>query len=110
MMATNKQEVKKTAKPKKERRSAGQFFKEVFGEVKKLSWPSKKELVSYTLTVLGFIALFAVIIFALDMAFGEGLGLLPGINIKNAVESASEAAGAAEENVEGLLGSFISLM
>ena len=53
-----------------------QFFKEVSGEVKKLSWPTKKELVSYTLTVLGFIILMAVIIYVLDLVFGEGLGLL----------------------------------
>ncbi len=61
---------------KKNRISAKQFFKEVFGEVKKLSWPTKKELASYTLTVLGFIILMAIIVYALDLVFGEGLGLL----------------------------------
>ena len=61
---------------KKNRVSMKQFFKEVSGEVKKLSWPTKKELVSYTLTVLGFIVLMAVIIYVLDLVFGEGLGLL----------------------------------
>ena len=61
---------------KKNRVSMRQFFKEVSGEVKKLSWPTKKELVSYTLTVLGFIILMAVIIYVLDLVFGEGLGLL----------------------------------
>ena len=61
---------------KKNRVSMKQFFKEVSGEVKKLSWPTKKELVSYTLTVLGFIVLMAIIIYALDLVFGEGLGLL----------------------------------
>ncbi|MBR4018858.1 MAG: preprotein translocase subunit SecE [Clostridia bacterium] len=61
---------------KKNRVSMKQFFKEVSGEVKKLSWPTKKELVSYTLTVLGFIILMAVIIYVLDLVFGEGLGLL----------------------------------
>ena len=61
---------------KKNRVSMKQFFKEVSGEVKKLSWPTKKELVSYTLTVLGFIILMAIIIYALDLVFGEGLGLL----------------------------------
>jgi len=61
---------------KKNRVSFKQFFKEVSGEVKKLSWPTKKELVSYTLTVLGFIILMAVIIYVLDLVFGEGLGLL----------------------------------
>ena len=61
---------------KKNRVNFKQFFKEVSGEVKKLSWPTKKELVSYTLTVLGFIVLMAIIIYALDLVFGEGLGLL----------------------------------
>ncbi|MBR2329069.1 MAG: preprotein translocase subunit SecE [Clostridia bacterium] len=63
-------------KAKKNRIGMKQFFKEVSGEVKKLSWPTKKELVSYTLTVLGFIILMAVIIYVLDLVFGEGLGLL----------------------------------
>ena len=54
----------------------GQFIKEVSGEVKKLSWPTKKEIVSYTLTVIAFILLMAVVIYALDLVFGEGLGLL----------------------------------
>ena len=61
---------------KKNRVNFKQFFKEVSGEVKKLSWPTKKELVSYTLTVLGFIILMAIIVYALDLVFGEGLGLL----------------------------------
>lgn len=61
---------------KKNRVNFKQFFKEVSGEVKKLSWPTKKELVSYVLTVLGFIILMAVIVYALDLVFGEGLGLL----------------------------------
>ncbi len=61
---------------KRNRVSVGQFVKEVSGEVKKLAWPTKKELASYTITVLGFIVLMAIIIYALDLVFGEGLGLL----------------------------------
>ena len=33
----------------------GTYFKEVFAETKKLSWPGKKELVGYTLAVIGFV-------------------------------------------------------
>ena len=47
---------------KKNRVSIRQFFKEVSGEVKKLSWPTKKELASYVLTVIAFIILMAIII------------------------------------------------
>ena len=76
-MANDKQpKPHKPAKKEKKPGRAKQFFKEVMGELKKLSWPTKKELVSYTLTVVGFIALMAVIIYALDLVFSEGLGLL----------------------------------
>ncbi|MBQ3011597.1 MAG: preprotein translocase subunit SecE [Clostridia bacterium] len=51
----------------------GAYFKSVFGEVKKLSWPTRKDLISYTLTVLAFVALFAIIIGVLDMAFEYGI-------------------------------------
>ena len=68
----------KVNKPKKERKSSRikQFFKEVMGELKKLSWPSKKDLVSYTLTVIAFIAVMAIVIYVLDLAFSEGISLL----------------------------------
>ena len=48
----------------------------MFGEVKKLSWPTKKELASYTLTVLAFIVLMSIVIGVLDFVFGKGLSLL----------------------------------
>ena len=68
----------KVKKPKKERKSGRikQFFKEVMGELKKLSWPSKKDLVSYTLIVVAFIAVMAIVIYVLDLAFSEGISLL----------------------------------
>ena len=68
----------KLKKPKKERKSGRvkQFFKEVMGELKKLSWPSKKDMVSYTLTVIAFIAIMAIVIYVLDLAFSEGVSLL----------------------------------
>ena len=60
----------------------GRYFKEVIGELKKLTWPTRKELVSYTVTVMGFILLLAVIIYVLDLVFGGGLGLLATIGGK----------------------------
>ena len=56
----------------------GRYSKEVFGETKKLSWPTRKELVSYTLTVIAFVAIFAVIIGLLDMLFSLGYTRLAG--------------------------------
>ena len=67
---------KETAKKPRRRVNFGQFFKEVSGEVKKLAWPNKKELVSFTLTVLAVIVVMSVLVYALDLIFGEGLALL----------------------------------
>lgn len=76
-----KTEKKKEHKAKKEPlfTRIGRFLKEVVGELKKLTWPTRKELVSYTLTVMGFILLLGVIIYVLDLAFGSGLGLIANI-------------------------------
>ena len=68
----NTQNKAKNTAPKKKSR----FFKEFWGEVKKLSWPTPKELITNTLTVIAFVALFAVIIGLLDALFGLGLKAL----------------------------------
>jgi preprotein translocase subunit SecE len=72
-MAGKEMEIQKKAKtavkaPKKKSR----FFKEFWGEVKKLSWSSPKELITNTLTVIAFVALIAVLIAILDAVFGLG--------------------------------------
>jgi len=54
----------------------GKFFKDVSGELKKVTWPTKKELVNYTLTVIAFVVAMAVIIYVLDFLFGGGVRLL----------------------------------
>lgn len=60
----------------------GTYFKEVFAETKKLSWPGKKELVGYTLAVIGFVALMAVLMWVLDLGFSKGIGALAKIVVK----------------------------
>lgn len=65
-------------KPKKEKQKGRfkKFFREVWGEIKKLSWLPKKDLLHYVLAVLAFIAIMAVIIYACDLVFGQGMTLL----------------------------------
>ncbi|MDO5112300.1 MAG: preprotein translocase subunit SecE [Clostridia bacterium] len=71
----------KANKPKKEKKKGrfAHYVREVVSEVKKLAWPTKKELASYTLAVLAFILLMAVIIYACDFVFGQGMTLLAGL-------------------------------
>ena len=44
----------------------GRSFKDMYAELKKVTWPTRKELLNYTLVVLAFMATMAVIIGALD--------------------------------------------
>ena len=79
-MATN--DNKAVAKPKKERRFHPiRYFREMFGELKKLTWLSGKELVSHTLAVMTFVLGMALIIYLLDMAFGGAFGAISKIHI-----------------------------
>ena len=47
-------------------KAIGRYFKEVVGEVKKLSWPTKKELINYSLIVIGALVFFGVFVAVID--------------------------------------------
>jgi len=57
------------------------FFREMTGEVKKLTWLSGKELFSHTLAVIVFVLAMAAVIYLLDLAFSSGFGALSNIKI-----------------------------
>ncbi len=48
---------------------AMRFFRETKSEMKKVSWPSKEQLIHNTLVILAFIALTTVILSLLDAGF-----------------------------------------
>jgi preprotein translocase subunit SecE len=52
--------------PKKMALSIGHFFRDVVSEMKKVTWASRKEFISYTVAVLVFVVAFGVVIFAMD--------------------------------------------
>lgn len=49
--------------------SAGKFFKSVRSEVKKVTWPTRKDVWKYTLVVLAMCAFSAIVIGILDTIF-----------------------------------------
>ena len=57
------------------------FFREMNGEVKKLTWLSGKELLSHTLAVLVFVLAMAAVIYLLDLAFSSGFSAISNISI-----------------------------
>ena len=71
-------EQKKIAKQKnkKKRRGPIRFFKDVGGELKNVTWPTGKELMKTTISVIIFIAIFAVIVYGIDTGLGAVFRLI----------------------------------
>ena len=49
------------------------FFREVIAELRKVIWPTRKELITYTGVVLVFVLIMAAIVAAYDFIFGRGV-------------------------------------
>jgi preprotein translocase subunit SecE len=56
---------------KRERTSPRTFLREVRGELKRVAWPSRKEVASYSVVVLVTVTLLTLFVFILDQAFAQ---------------------------------------
>ncbi len=56
--------------------SLGQYFKEVRGEMRKVTWPTREEATRWTGIVLALTAVMTVILSSFDYLFSTGLRLL----------------------------------
>ena len=75
---SEKKEVKKTEKPGFFTRAKNWIvalpgriagaFKNMASELKKVAWPSKKDLINYSIVVIGFVVVLAVVVGVLDTA------------------------------------------
>ena len=70
----SKKPVKKDAKKKINIfKRIGKFVKDVISELKKVTWPSRKNLISYTVAVLVFVAIMMVVVYAIDSGAAAAL-------------------------------------
>lgn len=60
-------------RPKEERTSPGQFVKEVRAELRKVSWPTRDEVINYSLIVLVLVTVLTSLIGILDYGIGEAV-------------------------------------
>jgi len=58
--------------------AAAKFFRDTKSELKKVVWPSKKDIKTNTIVVLVVVAIAAVVMIALDALFGGILSLIIG--------------------------------
>lgn len=63
----------------KSKRSIGAWFREMRSELKKVVWPSGKEVYKNTLVVLIVCAIFAIITYAMDALLNTGVLALLGL-------------------------------
>ena len=49
----------------------GNFFREVGREMRKVSWPKRKELTSYTITVLSTVVFFTLFFAVIDLGISN---------------------------------------
>ena len=61
------------AKGKKSGRRVGGFFREVVSELRKVIWPTRRELLTYTSVVLVFVLVMTLIVSLFDFAFGQAV-------------------------------------
>ena len=57
--------------PHRERTTAKVFVREVRGELKKVAWPTKAEVITSTIVVLMAVIVMTLLIFGLDLAFSK---------------------------------------
>ena len=51
----------------------GGFFREVVSELRKVIWPTRKELLTYTGVVIAFVTVMTTIVALLDYGFGKAI-------------------------------------
>jgi len=96
-----KKETKTTNKKEKNSKDKTSFFKGFKAELKKVSWPTPKQLVNNTSAVIVIVLILSAIVFVLDFAFNAANKY--GIDkIKEAVVSTEKTnEESANENKEG---------
>jgi preprotein translocase subunit SecE len=60
-------------KAKEQRTKPGEFVKEVRGELRKVAWPTRGEVINYSIIVFVALVLLTTFIAVLDYGFGEAV-------------------------------------
>jgi preprotein translocase subunit SecE len=55
------------------KRSLGRFLREVVAELRKVIWPGRRELITYTTVVIIFVAVMVALVAGLDLLFAQGV-------------------------------------
>ena len=88
------------AKDSKEKKDKKHFFKDFKAELKKVIWPTPKQVANNTVAVITIVIITAVIVFALDFIF-EAINTYGIDNIRALVRNNTETVQEVSENEDG---------
>ena len=96
----NKVKVDNNKKSKKEEKNKRHFFKDFKAELKRVVWPTPKQLFNSTIAVITIVLVVGLIVFVLDMGFEllnkYGINKLQ-VNLQNIYSNTSETNTTSEE-------------
>ncbi len=93
-MAKENKKIKEANKTKKEKKH---FFKDLKAELKKVIWPTPKQLVNNTVAVITIVLLTAIIVFVLDFVF-ETANTYGVDALKSAIDSSKSSENTVDAN------------
>ena len=100
-MAKKEQKTTKVSKEKNKNKKS--FFKDFKAELKKVVWPTPKQLVNNTVAVITIVLITAVIVFVLDVAFESmnkyGVDKLKNVISNTSAENSTDSNSTTDENV-----------
>ncbi|MGH3432434.1 MAG: preprotein translocase subunit SecE [Thermocrispum sp.] len=67
--ATRRDGEEKSSIPKR----IARYLREVVAELRKVIWPTRKQMVTYTIVVLAFVAFMVALVWVLDWVFGKAV-------------------------------------
>jgi preprotein translocase subunit SecE len=71
--AARKRPAPQAPRPTEGRSSPAQFLREVRGELRKVAWPTRSEVINYSIIVLFTVVILTTYIALLDLAFGDAI-------------------------------------
>jgi len=70
---TKRMQPRPAPRPTRERTTPAEYTRQVRAELRKVAWPTRTEVVHYSIIVLIALIILTGLIFAFDWAFGKGV-------------------------------------
>jgi len=71
--ATREPKSRPAPRPQKERLGPAEYIRQVRAELRKVAWPTKAEVINYSIVVFVALAVLTALIFGLDYVFGKAV-------------------------------------